>query len=287
MLQTATAIATSEDGSKSARVNILFDSGSQRSYITNGLKSRLNIKPRKTETLHFNTFGERSYRKQKCEVSPLLLQSNKNENFMISALSFPVICSPLSTRIEVDQYPHLQGLQLADSSDSNGSIDVLIRSDYYWVFIEGDIGRGEFGPVAIDSKFGWLLSGSTDNGLYNETSTTNLVIGSSDSQFETTQNPLVDVLEKFWKTESIGIKGDLEHKQINESFNESVRFNGSRYYHGNKVVLQYRVIISCVKTAQIFTSQDVTPARVTAGIRSNYSTANKGWNRRNSSRRRD
>ena len=65
--------------------------------------------------------------------------------------------------------------------------------------------------------------------MYNETSTTNLVIGSSDSQFETTQDPLVDVLEKFWKTESIGIKGDLEHKQMNESFNESVRFNGSRY----------------------------------------------------------
>ena len=73
MLQTATAIATNEDGSKSARVKILFDSGSQRSYITNSLKSKLNIKPKKTETLHLNTFGERSYRKQKCEVLPLFL----------------------------------------------------------------------------------------------------------------------------------------------------------------------------------------------------------------------
>ena len=124
MLQTATAIATNEDGSKTAKVKILFDSGSQRSYITNSLKSRLNIKPKKTETLHLNTFGERSYRKQKCELSQLLLRSNKNEDIMISTLSFPVICSPLSTKIEVDQYPHLQGLQLADSSDSNESIDV-------------------------------------------------------------------------------------------------------------------------------------------------------------------
>ena len=130
-----------------------------------GLKSRPNIKPRKTETLHLNTFGEQSYRKQKCEVSPVLLQSNKNEDFMISALSFPMICSALSTSIKVGQYPHLQGLQLADSPDSNESVDVLIRSDYYWDFIEGDIVRGEFGPVAIDSKFGWFLSGSTDNGL--------------------------------------------------------------------------------------------------------------------------
>ena len=108
---------------------------------------------------------------------------------MISTLSFPVICSPLSTKIEVDQYPHLQGLQLADSFDSNESIDVLIGFDHYWDFVEDDIVQGEFGPVAIDSKFGWLLSGSTNNGLYNETCTTNLVIGSSDSQLETTQDP--------------------------------------------------------------------------------------------------
>ena len=229
MLQTATAIATNEDGSKTAKVKILFDSGSQRSYITNSLKLRLNIKPKKTETLHLNTFGERSYRKQKCEVSQLLLRSNKNEDIMISTLSFPVICSPLSTKIEVDQYPHLQGLQLAHSSDSNESIDVLIGSDHYWDFVEGDIVRGEFGPVAIDSKFGWLLSGSTNNGLYNETCTTNLVIGGSDSQLETTQDPLVDVLKKFWDTESIGIKGDPEPKEFIESFNESVHFNGKRY----------------------------------------------------------
>ena len=229
MLQTATAIATNEDGSKSARVKILFDSGSQRSYITNSLKSKLNIKPKKTETLHLNTFGERSYRKQKCEVLPLFLQSNKNEDIMISALSFPVICSPLSTKIEVDQYPHLQGLQLADSSDSNECIDVLIGSDHYWDIVRGDTVRGEFGPIAIDSKFGWLLSGPSNNGLYNETCTTNLVIGRSDNQFETTQDPLVNTLKTFWETESIGIKGEREPKEFIESFNESVHFNGKRY----------------------------------------------------------
>ena len=141
MLQTATAIATNEDGCKSVRVKILFDNGSQRSYITKikSLKSKLNIKPKKTEVLHLNTFGERSYRKQKCEVLPLFLRSNENEDIMISALRFPVICSPLSTRIEVDQYPHLRGLQLADSSDSNECIDVLIGSDHYWDIVKGDI----------------------------------------------------------------------------------------------------------------------------------------------------
>lgn len=149
---------------------------------------------------------------------------------MISALNFPVICSPLSTKIEVDNYPHLQGLQLADSSDSNDSVDVLIGSDYYWDIIGGDTVRGEFGPVAIDSKFGWLLSGPANDALYNETSRTNLIIsGTCDSQFETTQDPLVDTLKKFWETEAIGIKNDPECKESIETFNEGVRFNGERY----------------------------------------------------------
>ena len=50
----------------------------------------------------------------------------------VSVLSFPAICSPLPTRVDASSYPHLQGLHLADCSDSQDSIDVLIGSDYYW-----------------------------------------------------------------------------------------------------------------------------------------------------------
>ena len=51
------SIAFNEDNSKSSHVRILFDNGSQRSYITSNVKSKLNLKPMKTETLHLNTFG--------------------------------------------------------------------------------------------------------------------------------------------------------------------------------------------------------------------------------------
>lgn len=61
MLQTATATATDQSGTKCTKVKILFDSGSQRSYVTDNLKSRLNLKPKKTEMLQLNTFGERNY----------------------------------------------------------------------------------------------------------------------------------------------------------------------------------------------------------------------------------
>jgi len=58
LLQTAKPrIAFNEDNSKSSHVLILFDNGRQRSYITSNVKSKLNLKPMKTETLHLNTFG--------------------------------------------------------------------------------------------------------------------------------------------------------------------------------------------------------------------------------------
>ena len=58
VLQTAKpSIAFNEDNWKSSHVRILFDNGNQRSYITSNVKSKLNLKPMKTETLHLNTFG--------------------------------------------------------------------------------------------------------------------------------------------------------------------------------------------------------------------------------------
>ena len=230
LLQTATAIATNEDGSKCTSVKILFDSGSQRSYVTDGLKSRLGLKSTRTEMLHINTFGEKSFRKQKCDVLTLQLGDRNNESVKMSVLSFPAICSPLPTRVNANRYPHLQGLHLADCSDSQDAIDVLIGSDYYWDLVTNEIVRGDFGPTAINSKFGWLLSGPTEFATSSELTVTNLIIsGNNNGLYDPAQDPLIGTLKQFWETESIGIKGDPECKQSSDGFNENVRFKGERY----------------------------------------------------------
>jgi len=55
LLQTARAFACSKEGGVSAK---LFDTGSQRTYVTEALCRRLHLKPVKKEKLHLNTFGE-------------------------------------------------------------------------------------------------------------------------------------------------------------------------------------------------------------------------------------
>ena len=108
--------------------------------------------------------------------------------------------------------------------------NVLIGSDYYWDFVTGEIVRGDFGPTAVNSKFGWLLSGPTESVINQETTVTNLTIaGNSNSLFDYTQDALVDTLKQFWETESIGIKEVSEITKSHDGFNEQVRFNGQRY----------------------------------------------------------
>ena len=60
---------------------------------------------------------------------------------------------------------HLQGLKLAENSYDSDSqyINILLGTDQMWNFLCGQIIRGQEGPVATLSKFGWLLSGPVNN----------------------------------------------------------------------------------------------------------------------------
>ena len=115
LLQTAKAMAVNDVNSKTARVRILLDTGSQRTYITSQLKSKLNLSPVKSETLLLNTFGDERYTKQQCDVVNLRLQGSQGE-IEISALCFPKICLAVSAKVNIDNYAHLQDLKLADMS---------------------------------------------------------------------------------------------------------------------------------------------------------------------------
>ena len=56
LLQTARTMAFGGDDSRAVPVRILFDTGSQRSYITDELQKQLKLEPLDSETLHLNTF---------------------------------------------------------------------------------------------------------------------------------------------------------------------------------------------------------------------------------------
>jgi len=175
LLQTAQTYAFGENSNKKVPVNVLFDSGSQKSYIVERLMKMLALKSEGTEKLNLNTFGSENYIKRVCDRVVLNLET-KHGFIPITALCHPAICSPISSRIEVTRYPHLRGLELANSVHcSNQSIDVLIGADFYHNFVLGEVIRGEDGPVAVSSRLGWLLSGPVTTNVNTSISESNII----------------------------------------------------------------------------------------------------------------
>ena len=57
---------------------------------------------------------------------------HQGETISISAMTSPLICSPLPPAIEVDNYAHLQGLKLADECDQpQRDVDIIVGSNLY------------------------------------------------------------------------------------------------------------------------------------------------------------
>ena len=138
----------------------------------------MSLKHTKFEKLHLNTFGSNSYKTQTCAVVRFYIQGLQHgEPVAIYALSSPTICSPLPTAIRVDQYAHLCDLQLADEcSTPREEIDILIGSNFYWNIVMVEVVKADEGPVTVNSKLGWLLSGPIDSQEVHSVSHTNVVI---------------------------------------------------------------------------------------------------------------
>ena len=118
-------------------------------------------------------------------------------------------------KLDVESYPHLRGLQLAVSSlvnDIPTNIDILTGSDHYFDVVTDEICRGDKGPVAINTIFGYVISGPTQKDIKDDASSANLIIlrGNSDPAksrfaFEDKNQTLTNKLRRFWDTESLGI----------------------------------------------------------------------------------
>ena len=92
--------------------------------------------------------------------------------------------------------------------------------------LEGSVIHGDFpSPVAVLSKFGWLLS-SPFNVQGNNHLSINLI--STHESFVVTQDAIPkEDLSKFWNYETLGIKG--EQPTLYDSFADQVKFENGIY----------------------------------------------------------
>ena len=237
LLQTASAkISSVQDPQIQIKARIMFDLGSQRTYISESLKGKLSLKTVRSDTLMIKTFGSTSEQIQECPLVECIVNSrHDNSALCINAYVVPTICAPLNGQIinsAKQEYTHLKALRLAEEArdEEELQVDVLIGADHYWDFVSKIEKRGDQGsPVATYTRLGWVLSGPA---VVRESRAASINLSSThvlrvETEIETRNSDLQSEVKKFWELESLGIKS--EEESVYHKFLKDTEFKGERY----------------------------------------------------------
>lgn len=238
LLQTAQAFIGNGNTSTGIRARVIFDSGSQKSYITQRARDQLNSPTISKESLLIKTFGSGvTGQPTECEkVKVAVGNVNMWSSREIEAFVVPTICTPIGSQ-EIDtakeQFSYLTEIELADGDHGNENleIDMLIGADFMWLFFTGETRRGENGegPVASCTTLGWVLSGPVPSekkgaqlSSVNFVSTHVLKVACEPKKGCHTE----ELLQRLWDLDSIGIR---EKETVHEAFLENISFANDRY----------------------------------------------------------
>ena len=170
LVQTAQAkVYSPVESALSAKIRVLLDLGSQRSYITKKLAESLALACLGKETVLIKTFGDQTGKLVTCDIVQVQVQCNDGLSLFIKCYVVDFVYSPITNQyIEFSQanYSHLIWLHLADmaTGETGLDIDLLIGADQYHSIVLGqtipsDTGRG---PTATLTRLGYTLSGPID-----------------------------------------------------------------------------------------------------------------------------
>ena len=166
-----------------------------------------------------------------------------DENLYVTAHVINTVCAPLKHQViqqAIKHQPPLASLPLADWPENkaqDSEVDILIGSDFYWHFMTGRCIRGEYGPAALETKLGWVLSGPvpwdqeaqcTQCTQTSLTLTHLLMVNEGQSkEDEPTKESLENQLSKFWDLENLGILKSED--TVYQNFEEEIKFVDGRY----------------------------------------------------------
>ena len=229
LLKTASALAIGPIRRSSVR--LMLDDGSEASFISSSLARRLLLKPIREERVNLEMLSGHSTGHRSTKVYKLRLQPFSGEDGVdIEVLETDVVSNKFQPQVkivDVDRYPHLSDLQLADMECAvlqTRNIELLIGGDYYYRFMKDEVIRGPpNSPVACLSILGWIISGPMPHQQRNTSDVSCNFL---------TASKLDSMLQDFFSLESSGISSeDLkdEDESAMTKFRETTAHDGSRY----------------------------------------------------------
>lgn len=167
LLPIADVIVDGKDGPVHA--TLIFDSGADKSFVSGKLTKEVKGDYKGSVDMTCASFGG-GKTVNVCNVYELNI-SAKNvcvpTATKIRVVEVPVICAPLvRPRVPADLLQPFRHLPLAADCtlDCPLHIDIVVGQDQYWSLVRSGLVRGPDGLAAMETSFGWVLSGSVEGG---------------------------------------------------------------------------------------------------------------------------
>ncbi|MBV2113425.1 MAG: aspartyl protease family protein [Candidatus Thiodiazotropha sp. (ex Ctena orbiculata)] len=254
LMQTSKASIKNAISGVQGNVRILFDTGSQRTFITESLARRLGLKRGNMDEIMLVTFGSDRPQRVRTPSTTLDIELNDGSSIRVSANIVPNITGtihrgPLQIK-DLENWDFMWSkYSLADTlpfERESSSIELLIGSDFYLDLILPQRVEIKPGLYMLATKLGWMLSGRVSGGANNDQSEKtlepNMLVITYGSEIERETSLFTNVdksvptkhnIEDFWKLETIGIYDspvDAQDNRILRSFLETLKYEGERYY---------------------------------------------------------
>ena len=146
----------------SSKVRLLLDSCSNQSFVSPELVKKLKLPIKGQAKLSINSFDKGVVTKV-YDICSLTIKSLTNNQSVVIDAFVSDLCHPLATpKVNLSRFNHLKDLQFTESYDKpmDRTIDVLIGFDHLYDIQLSEVRRGvQGGPVALSTKFGWVLHG--------------------------------------------------------------------------------------------------------------------------------
>lgn len=171
----------------------LIDGGATASFITTRAMNRLGISARRVSA-EIKGFGSKPSGVSNfiCEVT---FQSRfpKKEQFHLPMYVMDKLTDNIPSAFQsLDSWTHIRNLQLADPKfNQPAEIDILLGADISYYLLSGKVRKkGQHCPVAVHSKLGWIISGTSS-------------APSNHVQVNCVATRIDESIQKFWELESV------------------------------------------------------------------------------------
>uniref|UniRef100_A0A914XCT4 Integrase catalytic domain-containing protein n=1 Tax=Plectus sambesii TaxID=2011161 RepID=A0A914XCT4_9BILA len=230
---------------KAIKVHIFFDSGSQRSFITQELANKLKLEKEDEDILSIYTFALNKPQQMKSSTVEVGVALKDGSRKIIKASALPMLTNKLQRKAlkstDFNIFNQISVKELADDLPTENEAiipDILIGSDYFWEFLEPkEIIKCPSGLFLIPSKVGLLIGGKGET--EEETTNSNMftIITSAEERGQVHSKTklskmAVKSVEEFWSLEAIGIKDSPATKDDDlalQQLDETIIFENGRY----------------------------------------------------------